>query len=328
MARLLNPVTGVVEEIDDSLTGWMDELWAHLGAPDGYPLGLPAEAADVLTGTYPAAVKSLAQAQTVRESELAARGVSAAREAFAEAVTAPPKRPRRDRRLIVPWSSQTCARVRDGLPQRYRALVDTGQGLGLRFGELSAVALEDLDRGNVLVRRQVKRVDGALVWAPPKDGSSGCLPLDRQLAATLRDHAGRYPAAAVTLPWDTPGGQRETFRILFSGQAGGPLDRSYFLRIWRTAVSAAGMTPSRTTGTHQLRHHFASELVAGGTDLETVRRLLRHADLLTTQQYVHSLAISDRQARKAVAKVTPKAKPTVGDELAARRALRARRAGS
>src|SRR5260370_4170987 len=69
------------------------------------------------------------------------------------------------------------------------------------------------------------------------------------------------------------------------------------------------MTPSRTAGTHQLRHHFASELVASGTDLETVRRLLGHADLLTTQRYVHSLAISDRQARRAVAKVTPKPKP-------------------
>lgn len=219
----------------------------------------------------------------------------------------PAPRPRRNRRMIVPWSADTCARVRSGLPPRYQAMVPTGQGLGLRFGELSALAADDLVR-EVLVRRQVKRVDGVLVWAPPKAGSSRCLPLDKNLNTTLSDHQARYPAVAVTLPWDTPDGRRETFRLLFATQSGGPLDRSYLNRLWRAAVSGAGMTPARTTGTHQLRHHFASELVANGTDLETVRRLLGHADLLTTQTYVHSLAISDQQARKAVAKVTPRPK--------------------
>jgi len=310
MARRLNPFTGSVDEVDDAVAGFYDEWWARLGDFAAHPLGLPPETSDLADGSL-AATLSLARAETPKEAELALRGTAAATQAWNTATgehgtPEPERRTRRKRSLIVPWTAATCAKVREGLPSRYQAMADVGQGLGLRLSEMSALAVEDLERGSVLVRRQVKRAAGTLVWAPPKAGSSGCLPLDRHLKATLDGHLARFGTAAVTLPWDTADGTRETFRLLFAGVNGTPLDRSYFTRIWRTAVSAAGMTPGRTNGTHQLRHHFASELVAKGTDLETVRRLLRHADLLTTQTYIHSLAISDAQSRKAVAKVTPK----------------------
>ena len=48
---------------------------------------------------------------------------------------------------------------------------------------------------------------------------------------------------------------------------------------------------------HDLRHTFASRLVANGIDIETVRDLLGHHSIVVTQRYVHS---SDEQKRKAV----------------------------
>jgi integrase len=48
---------------------------------------------------------------------------------------------------------------------------------------------------------------------------------------------------------------------------------------------------------HDLRHTFASRLVQRGCDVETLRNLLGHRDLTTTQRYLHS---SDERRRQAV----------------------------
>jgi integrase/recombinase XerD len=49
--------------------------------------------------------------------------------------------------------------------------------------------------------------------------------------------------------------------------------------------------------THSLRHHFGQSLVDTGTDLETVRRLMGHSNLKTTQVYIGR---TDKQRREAI----------------------------
>jgi integrase/recombinase XerD len=49
--------------------------------------------------------------------------------------------------------------------------------------------------------------------------------------------------------------------------------------------------------THSLRHHFGQSLVDTGTDLETVRRLMGHSSLKTTQVYIGR---TDKQRRDAI----------------------------
>ena len=47
---------------------------------------------------------------------------------------------------------------------------------------------------------------------------------------------------------------------------------------------------------HDLRHNFATQLVAGGVDLVTVKELLGHSSLLMVGRYAHSAPESKRQA--------------------------------
>jgi len=313
MARLLNPVTGTVEEIDDSLTGWMDTLWARLADPDGFPAGLPAEACDVLMDAYPAAIRSLAQAESIGESELAARGVDAVRHAFAEAVTSPPAGPgrRAPARLIVPWQPVQLARVQDGLPGRYQLTTDLGATLGLRQGENLGCCLEDLQdldgrKPEYLVRQQVKHAPGGRVFAPPKNGRERRVPVPADLRDRIRDHVAAYGAVPVTLPWGTRDGKPRTRTLLFTTLSGTSLDRSYFNRLFRAALIFAGIEPGREAMMHMLRNIAASRWIADGADLLMVRDLLGHADTSTTERYVRRLKTHDARTRRVVARAQPK----------------------
>ena len=69
---------------------------------------------------------------------------------------------------------------------------------------------------------------------------------------------------------------------------GQPIDRSAIRRHW-SAVKEAGGLPSELE-LYSLRHHFASQLIAGGADLLSVSRLLGHTNIQTTvNNYAHLL---------------------------------------
>jgi excisionase family DNA binding protein len=52
---------------------------------------------------------------------------------------------------------------------------------------------------------------------------------------------------------------------------------------------------------HDLRHTFASRLARNGVDLNTVKELMGHASITTTQRYLHSQAKEKRQAVEGLA---------------------------
>lgn len=70
-----------------------------------------------------------------------------------------------------------------------------------------------------------------------------------------------------------------------------------FRTAWLNALRRSGIPHCRA---HDLRHTAASHMVAAGIDLVTVKAILGHADLRTTQRYLHSAPESMRQAVAAL----------------------------
>ncbi|MDR2900240.1 MAG: tyrosine recombinase [Treponema sp.] len=70
---------------------------------------------------------------------------------------------------------------------------------------------------------------------------------------------------------------------LFVGRTGKRLSRK---GIWKNYSAVTGLAGA-SSKLHNLRHSYATELLAGGADLRSVQELLGHADLTTTQIYTH-----------------------------------------
>ena len=66
---------------------------------------------------------------------------------------------------------------------------------------------------------------------------------------------------------------------------------------WRTTLAAAGLTGVKL---HDLRHFYASGLIASGCDVVTVQRALGHASATTTlNTYSHLWPTAEDRTRRA-----------------------------
>ncbi len=129
-------------------------------------------------------------------------------------------------------------------------------GLGLRLSEAASLRDDDLD-----LERGVARVLG-------KGGKERDLPLPGGIVPALRDYRATRPPNA--------GPQ------FLVGRAGRGLSARTIARIVdRAALRALG----RHVTPHQLRHSFATHLLAGGANLRQIQTLLGHTSLSTTQRY-------------------------------------------
>ncbi len=91
--------------------------------------------------------------------------------------------------------------------------------------------------------------------------------------------------------------------LLFTTTAGAPTSRNTFrTRVWQPAVNASGV--EFNVRIHDLRHAHASWLLAVGSDLKSVMDQLRHAQIQTTQKYLHALAEADQSNIEALHKMT------------------------
>lgn len=87
------------------------------------------------------------------------------------------------------------------------------------------------------------------------------------------------------------------------GRAGGQLSTWALERAVRTARAKVGDLPDGFRY-HDLRHYFASLLIADGTDVKTVQARLRHASAKATlDTYGHLWPDRDESTRTAVAAV-------------------------
>ena len=146
------------------------------------------------------------------------------------------------------------------------ALFELLYGCGLRVAE--AVALE---RSSLDLKRHWVRVIG-------KRNKERMVPLGR-------------PARQAVEEWLKHRGKWATNRsgdALFIGARGGRLNVRTAFEIVRTRLQQAGEAKGKHP--HALRHAFATHMLERGADLSSVKELLGHESLSTTQIYTHVTA--------------------------------------
>jgi integrase len=203
------------------------------------------------------------------------------------------KTPKVDVRKVEPWPADRVSAVVEALPLRYRAVAVVAAGCGLRQGEAFGLRVCDVDflRHRLRVEQQIKLLAGRVVVDRPKGGKTRSVPLPDWVAAELAAHLQHFPAADHDL--------------VFTSREHGPIHRGHFNPyVWRKAIVAAGVEPSRSNGMHALRHFYASVLIDAGESVKAVAEYLGHADPgFTLRVYAHLFPASEDRARAAVDRV-------------------------
>lgn len=214
------------------------------------------------------------------------------------------KLPDRPRVQVVPLTVDLVDALAAAIEPRYRGLVETGAGTGLRQGELFAVEESDIDfdSATLTVERQVQvGADNTLELCPLKNKDSyRTVPLGSIVVERLRAHLKQFPPVEVELLDRTgPRPIRRKARLVFTTPAGLAVGRNRFNDgPWAAARKAAGL-PEATC--HDLRHFFASALIRKGLSPKVVAARLGHADAsITLRVYTHLWPDDEDRSRQAI----------------------------
>lgn len=210
-------------------------------------------------------------------------------------------RERRGRKVPTVLSQIECKRLFDAMDGTYRLMAELMYAAGLRLTELLRLRVKDVD----LERLQLSVQFG-------KGSKSRYTMIPPQLVEPLRTHRERLRVLhekdreaglpGVELPgalerkWPRAGEKFTWFwfwpsRNLMQDHRNGIIRRHHvldatFQKAIRLAAEKARIDKRVTP--HTLRHSFATHLLAGGTGIRDLQDLLGHADISTTQIYLHT----------------------------------------
>jgi integrase/recombinase XerD len=152
---------------------------------------------------------------------------------------------------------------------RDRAMLSLAYASGLRVSELIRLELGDLDLARGVVAAFGKGSKRRLVPV----GDVALAHLSLYLTARRAPRKARVRQSVHESSY------------VFPAPSGRPMTRQAFWKIVRRYARAAGVRGGAHP--HQLRHSFATHLLAGGADLRSVQAMLGHADVSTTEIYTH-----------------------------------------
>ncbi|MGO4340695.1 tyrosine-type recombinase/integrase [Pedococcus sp. 2YAF34] len=213
-----------------------------------------------------------------------------------------PRQRRAEAAMSIPTPVDVSALL-EAADERFRAFVAVCAFAGLRLGEAAALQVGDVDflRRQIKVSRQVQRKAGGEVdIRPPKYGSERAVPIPDVLVSML--------AAHVEL------GHRGEW--LFQGSGDTPPHQNTVGYWWRKTLADAGLFGVRL---HDLRHFYASGLIAAGCDVVTVQRALGHSKATTTlNTYSHLWPSAEDKTRAAAATLAGEVLGSTAGNLRAR----------
>jgi len=210
-------------------------------------------------------------------------------------------RARRGRKVPTVLTQEECRRLFDELDGTYRLMAQLMYASGLRLTELLRLRIKDVDLERLQLAVQFgKGSKSRLTMIPPK-----LVPALRAHRKRLRKLHKRDREAGLTgveLPealerkWPKAGEKFIWFwywpsRNLMRDHRNGIVRRHHVLDVTfqkaiREAVERAGF--DKRVSPHTLRHSFATHLLASGTSLRDVQDRLGHADISTTEIYLHT----------------------------------------
>jgi len=156
---------------------------------------------------------------------------------------------------------------------------------GLRRGELLALDWENIDLEQKIInvcQTVVRTEKGEVLVKTTKSRKDRIITLNDKSVEVLK----------------RIGEDKGTVGLLFTNKQGKPLPfRTYHKRYKAFLEKQTQKHPCiKYLVPHILRHTFATQLLRSGADIETVRCLLGHSDISTTQIYVHSTVEQMQQA--------------------------------
>lgn len=201
-----------------------------------------------------------------------------------------PRARRADAAMVIPTTTDVGALL-DKAPERFVAFIAVCAFGGLRLGEAAALKVSDIEfmRRELNVRRQAQVVNGGGVdIRPPKYGSERTVYAPEGLVNILSEHVRLH------IPGD------DLDRWVFPGAGDDPLHQNSAGHLWRQARSKAGVD----CRLHDLRHFYASGLIAAGCDVVTVQRAMGHGSAsLTLNTYSHLWPKAEDRTRNAAAQM-------------------------
>jgi integrase len=191
-------------------------------------------------------------------------------------------------------STEQVWKLYDAFPGRLRAAVLLGAFAGLRSAEACGLRVADVDFMRGIINPTVQYPDKPL----KTDTSKTPIPIAATMAAELSAHVADWPA--VTLLTNASGGQLS------------PTSLEVTMRAARPKVP--GLAPNFRY--QDLRHYYASLLIASGADVKVVQQRLLHASAKTTlDTYSHLWPDSDDSTRAAVDAVLTARARTLADSV-------------
>ena len=188
--------------------------------------------------------------------------------------------------IVLPTQDEILAIVAE-LPPRWAALGLVAAQTGLRPGELLGLCAEQVHAvpPSISVDRQLR---GAEVVMETKNKSSRRLvPIDEVTVQVLAAHMAQYP------PGD--GG------LLFCRPDGKHMSRRAVSETWKRAVLRARI--GRRVRLHDMRHYYATGLVADQVNLKAAQKHLGHSKAsVTLDTYAHAQPEDDDKTRASVAR--------------------------
>ena len=159
-------------------------------------------------------------------------------------------------KLVAAPAGDTALEVRD------RALLELLYACGLRIAEACSVRLENLDE------------EGGVIRVTGKGNKTRLIPVGRAALDALKFYLTNARPKLVS---PKSGGE------IFLSVRGHELTPA---RIWQLVRHYAKIARiEEAIHPHQLRHSFATHLLAGGADLRIIQEMLGHASIATTQIY-------------------------------------------